>query len=387
MEGEGRTAVLTAPGVRRDGGHRIALVSGVCVRHDAISNSLRSQADVLRSAGHEVRIFVQATDCLDPADVRVVGSSWELASDPFYASADLVVVHYGVRHDLFSALVLPHPGRRVVHFHNITPPDVLAGAARALAHDSFQLLGAAALADEVWVDSPHNAVVLMATTDVAPDRIRPMELHVPFVDRPPASPDLDVDPDRPLEVVTVGRFVPAKGLHDLLAAAGRIRARPVRLVLAGSTRYSDRSYLEQLRTRATELPDGVEAVLLADVDDDELARRLDAADVFVSASHHEGFCVPVVEALAHGCRLVVTDAGALPDTAGGCGTVVPVGDVDALAAGMDRELAAARRERRGAPTAEDRERRERVARHLRTFGSEAFRDRLLSAVDALVGAG
>jgi glycosyltransferase involved in cell wall biosynthesis len=50
----------------------------------------------------------------------------------------------------------------------------------------------------------------------------------------------------------------------------------------------------------------------------------------VSPERYSGFGLPVLEAMARGCPVVVSDAGSLPEVAGEAGVVVPVGDVDAL---------------------------------------------------------
>ena len=62
------------------------------------------------------------------------------------------------------------------------------------------------------------------------------------------------------------------------------------------------------------------------------------ADVFLSMSVHEGFCVPLIEALAHGVPVVARDAGAMPETLGGAGLVLDGGDLP-LAAEALSELA------------------------------------------------
>ena len=52
------------------------------------------------------------------------------------------------------------------------------------------------------------------------------------------------------------------------------------------------------------------------VSDEALAAYYATSDVFVCASEHEGFCVPIVEAMGFGLPVVAFDAGAVPETAG-----------------------------------------------------------------------
>jgi glycosyltransferase involved in cell wall biosynthesis len=126
-------------------------------------------------------------------------------------------------------------------------------------------------------------------------------------------------------VLFVGTIEPRKGIDDLLAAFGRLRAdRPeLRLVLAGPRGWGDPPDLAQ--------PGVVE---LGSVDDATLTELYRTASVLALPSRYEGFGLPVLEAMAHGCPVVVSDAACLPEVVGDAGTVVAVGDVAALTAAL-----------------------------------------------------
>jgi glycosyltransferase involved in cell wall biosynthesis len=64
---------------------------------------------------------------------------------------------------------------------------------------------------------------------------------------------------------------------------------------------------------------------------DELVALYQTCDLFVTASRHEGFCIPVIEALACGTPVVGAHATALPETIGPGGLTFPPGDHQALA--------------------------------------------------------
>lgn len=359
---------------------RIAIISGVCVDHDAISNSMRDQAAALEALGHHVELFAQHADGQRTDDVTIVRDSYQLVNHPGYASAALAVFHFGVNYDLFNALLLPGGPERVVHFHNVTPPDLLSGAARAVSESSLRQLSIADLAAECWVDSWHNREVLHEYTSVPVDRVYPMELLIPDVDDP--RPVLDAPEGEPLVILTVGRMVEAKGLLDLVRALKHLPddVGPVSLVIAGSRTFSSAAFLEQLQDALVHLPSHVSTAILESPDDELLRRNYLDAHLFVSASWHEGFCVPVIEALALGCRVVTTDAGALPDTVGACGEVVATHDPAALGEAVLRAARAARGSEHCVATDDD----TRQA-HLRQFGSDDYRGRLLAAVARLTG--
>lgn len=360
------------------GGQKISLVTGICIERDAISNIVMTQRDTLVEAGFDVQIFAQHADRTAPTDLVQISDPWALQLDRHFAQSDLVIYHLGIQYELFNSLVVSHPrARRVVHFHNITPPELLDGPPRHAALAGISQVSLVVNADRIWSDSNHNITTLIEHADVDVARIRVLEPGLAF------EPDVPLRSEHPREricILAVGRFVRAKGLLDLLDAIERLDADvlpSVQVRLAGSTSHADAGYLAQVATRAEAL--GVE--LLRDLDDRALAALYDSSDIFVSASHHEGFCVPVIEALAAGCRVIATDAGALPDTVGGCGTIVPAGDVAAMAKAITAEVRSLR-----ALTGDDaaidleRSRIEHTRQHLDHFGAAATRRRLLHEV-------
>ncbi len=358
---------------------RIAIMSGICTRHDAISNVVRTQEELLAAAGYDVRVVVQHTDFPGGRHVTV-SDAWLLQRDDWYASADLVILHFGIRYSLFDSLGLSHRGRRVVHFHNVTPPDLLTGHARHAAVAGIDQASITSLADEVWSDSDYNTRCLLEWTDVHPDRVRLMQLCTPWADSEHLGDPRDArGPDGGARIIAVGRLVPAKGQLDLVEAVAQLPAQwreGLEVDLIGATDASDPDYIEDLDRRIDELGLGDVIRLELDLSDEDLLARYRLADVFASTSRHEGFCVPVIEAIASGCRVVSTDAGALPETVGPCGQLVPVGDVAALAAALQVAI-------ESGPLSPD-EHSVRV-RHLETFSRRRFSERLLDRVAALVG--
>jgi glycosyltransferase involved in cell wall biosynthesis len=152
--------------------------------------------------------------------------------------------------------------------------------------------------------------------------------------RPASSPAPGV---RPPFVLFAGTLEPRKGVADLLVAHAALRrSHPeLGLVLAGA-----RGWGPPLDLSA----EGV--VALGSVDDVTLDALYRAAVALALPSRYEGFGLPVVEAMARGCPVVTSDAGALVEVGGGAATVVPVGDVDALAGALDALVTEAAHRRR-----------------------------------------
>ena len=359
---------------------RIALVAGICTRHDAISNAVRLQEELLIQAGHEVVVFSQHTDFAGPTH-RTSPHAWSLQSDEWFRSADLVVFHFGIQYALFNELLLSHPSAaRVVHFHNVTPPWLLSGDSRIQAILGIDQFSIASRADAIWSVSSHNTDCLVEWSDIDPADVVAMPLSVPWEHLTSGQEHLTFD-DRPRRVIAVGRLTDAKGQRDIVDAVARLPhelRHGIEVDLIGAADHSDPAYVESLRAQIVEV--GLEGTvrLELDLDDDALRDRYETADVFVSASRHEGFCVPVIEALVARCRVIATDVGAVPETVGPCGTLVPVGDVPALAAAIGDAL--------GSGPVGDEESEHRL-RHLDKFSVESFRERLLVAVDGALAAG
>jgi glycosyltransferase involved in cell wall biosynthesis len=135
----------------------------------------------------------------------------------------------------------------------------------------------------------------------------------------------------------VGRIAPNKAQHDLVQALSvyrRVYDPRARLRLIGSP--SSARYLaavEDLRS-ALQLDDAVE--ILGDVSDAELGAHYRAADVYVSASEHEGFGVPLLEAMANDVPVVAYGSTAVPETVADGGICLPTKEPTTLAAAVHR---------------------------------------------------
>ncbi|MBI5137827.1 MAG: glycosyltransferase [Nitrospirae bacterium] len=155
---------------------------------------------------------------------------------------------------------------------------------------------------------------------------------------PPPAP-VPVDAGGP-RLLFVGDLVPAKGVRELIAAAGRLRAggHAFSLTLIGDGPL--RGELEHA-VAAAGLSDRV--TLTGTLPRPEVAAWMRRAHCLVLPSHNEGTPVCVMEALSSGMPVVATGVGGIPDQidAEATGLMVPARDVDALAAALIRVVAEA----------------------------------------------
>ena len=150
----------------------------------------------------------------------------------------------------------------------------------------------------------------------------------------PVVPDfshLDVPPDQALagqfdddamNILFVGRLIPNKKIEDLVRTLAVYRRRydpRARLLVVGSHAGFD-DYHASIATLVRDLRiSGVH--LLDHVTNEELTALYDVADLFLSASEHEGFCVPLVEAFWKRIPVVAYAAAAVPATMDGGGVL------------------------------------------------------------------
>ena len=241
-------------------------------------------------------------------------------------------------------VVAGRPEPLLVNYHNITPADLLRRWEPAIAEEVTwgrdQLLRLADRTVAAVCDSTYNAAELdragYASTSVVP-------LLVDFDDfagdADPKVADRLAAADGP-QLLFVGKVAPHKAQHDLvkvLAVYRRLYHPAARLLLVGGS-ISD-PYQEAVAglAAAAGLADAVE--FAGSVTHEELVAYYRGADAFVCVSEHEGFCVPIVEALYHRLPVVAASVAAVPETVGPAGVVVADRDPLRVAAAVHRVLA------------------------------------------------
>jgi glycosyltransferase involved in cell wall biosynthesis len=318
---------------------RVCLYSGLNVSADAISNSLRLRLRVLGELGDEgfpieATAFVQGTD--DP-DGRVLGTptAFDAIGNPRFGTADLHLFEFGVAYELFDLIFLAArfaPTGAV--YHNVTPVELVSEGNRAAIERSLRQRYNLFAADHVACVSELNRRDLLEL-GLPEDRLSVAPL--PPTVLPAASRErfADAGPG-PLRVLFVGRLVRAKGVLELLDALERAlpHAPDIELTLVGNEQLSEPEVASEVRRRVAEPPLAGKARFLGRVDDETLADLYASADVLAMPSYHEGYCVPAVEAMAAGAYVVAYDAANLPFVLAGLGSLVPPGDLAALASAL-----------------------------------------------------
>ena len=314
----------------------------------------------------------------------IVNRETDVIFDPYFQQCDMAVFHFGVFYPLFNVLLTaPKQARRIVVFHNVTPKHVLPAASHALIDRSMAQMANIAFADHVVCVSDTNLAVLREAGVNVPASVLPLAVHTRLA-APHAKPSFADDVVR---IAFVGRLVQSKGPLDLLSVAGMLLAQDqrlrLRLDMVANLGFSDAQVVaavrQQLERLGRQFGPRLDARLHGNAPEELKQQVLTEADVFVLPTHHEGFCVPILEALASGCRVVCYDNSNTPAVSGGLSVLVPTGDVAALAlatgAEVERVLGAAWRSGGGYEEAGRRAR-----AHLDCFSVDNVRARFLAFI-------
>jgi L-malate glycosyltransferase len=299
-------------------------------RGDAIGDSARAVRDMLRGMGHDSDIFALAID----EDMR--GEARPFA-DPGAAGGDVTIFHFALPSPMTEAFAVL-PGRKVLQYHNITPAAFFApydpGLFRLAALGRRELATLAGRVDLALGDSDFNRQELDAL-GFTRTGVLPIAVNTARITDAPPRPALErVLRDGLINILFVGRIFPNKRIEDHIRLAESYKRYVdayYRFIFVG--RYDGLPrYYAQIRALIEQyemLPDRF--WFTGPVPDEDLAAFYRWSDAYVSLSEHEGFCVPLVEAMAADVPIVAYAAGAVPETLGGAGLLFAPKDLEVAA--------------------------------------------------------
>ena len=284
---------------------------------DAIGNVVFGARRALVAAGYESEIIVET------ADPRLEHLTMDYRDMVSEVAADDLLIHHFSLGSRASRTAFATPSRMILAYHNITPPQYFLGEHEELVrlcyHGRRELLAYRSRVDLALGASEFNRRELDAM-GFSPTGVLPVVADFSHLDVPPDPRIADAYDDDVVNVVFVGRLIPNKRPDNLIRHfhAYRTAFNPrARLILAGSHSHFG-GYLAELHAFAARL--GVRDVhILGHVTNEELTALYDVADVFLCASEHEGFCVPIVEAFYKRVPVVALASTAVPDTMDGGG--------------------------------------------------------------------
>ena len=268
--------------------------------------------------GHESELFALTIDDDLVDDVRPF-------SDAAARRGDVTIFHYALPSPMTAAFAALDRGR-VLQYHNVTPARYFAsfdaGLFRLATLGREELATLAGRVDLALGDSEYNRQELEALgfgrTGVFPIAVDTSRITQP-AERPALEQILD---DGLVNFLFVGRIAPNKKIEDHIRLAEyykRYVDAYYRFIFVGRYDVVPRYYsmIRALMSEYRMLNDRF--IFTGPVPDEELAVYYRHAAVYISLSEHEGFCVPLVEAMAADVPVLAYAAAAVPDTLGGAG--------------------------------------------------------------------
>jgi glycosyltransferase involved in cell wall biosynthesis len=322
---------------------KVSLVNLNLVAEDAIGACIMNQARLLRDRGDDVRVYTSCPPERVPADIealtRVVErvdleeGRWE-----HFRLSDLYIYHYPGRYGLMESIRSRDRGTVILYFHNVTPPELWG---TDIGRDELQrdVNGSALVhhADLCITPSPFNKEVLVDRFGYAADRVYVLPLAVSLGHFNPGDKPRELVERLGLEgqhvLLFVGRMAGNKRIDLLIEALAQVKRHvpDTKLLMVGDNQSNPafRPIVASARRLADELGVAQDVTWTGRVD--SLPPYLRLADLYVTASLHEGFGLPLIEAMACGTPVIASRAGAMPWVLGDAGVLFEPGDAEGLA--------------------------------------------------------
>jgi glycosyltransferase involved in cell wall biosynthesis len=305
-------------------------------RGDAISNEALVLRKHFRSWGYDGDVFCEP-NCVHP-DLRPETVSAGALFQRIHPE-DVVLLHLSMGsdvNDLFARL----PCRKVIRYHNVTPAEYFRTlqprTADLLARGRAQMRQLAGLAEVNLAVSRYNAAELQAA-GYADVQVVPIALDFDHLTGPPDRKTLKAYDDAMTNILFVGRCAPNKAIEDLVRLFGCYQRNlhpNSRLMHVGSF-VGMEPYYGIVRIEARNL--GLSQVhFMGAVPQSQLISFYRTADLFLSASEHEGFCIPLLESMQFDVPVLAYAAGAVPETLDGAGVLFHRKDPEPVAEMMGR---------------------------------------------------
>lgn len=254
---------------------------------------------------------------------RLARPLWEY--EQVSSASTVCLFHFSIG-SAASRLIHRAPDRLVCIYHNITPAEWFLGFHPHLAglchHGRRELAAFGPRAELGLADSEFNRRELERAGFRA-TAVLPIVHDLAALADASSAVSRRMWDDGRVNVLFVGRIIPNKRIDDLIrvfALYQRHLQPRSRLLLVGDYRGHEH-YFDRLQQMARALR-VEEVVFTGHVDDDDLRACYRAAHLFLCLSEHEGYCVPLVEAMAFGLPVVAYDAGAVAETLRGAGVLL-----------------------------------------------------------------
>ena len=304
---------------------------------DAIGNDVFALGQVLREMGFEQEIYAEKIGKGIPR-----GSAKYIGDMSPLSEKDIVIYHMSVSSAL-SKWIIDQLCRKIMIYHNITPASYYTGYDRYRELSCLRGLRETESLSGIWdyalADSEYNKKNLEMMGYDMPIDVLPILISFDEYDAAPSRSLIKkYGNDGYKNIIFTGRIVPNKKQEDVIAAFCEYQKNyeeKSRLFLVGSSviqKYTDdlKAYIEKLGER--------DVYITGHVSNEELAAYYQLADLFLCMSEHEGFCVPLLEAMHFEIPIIAYECTAVGETLGDAGIRLKEKDPLLTAGIMDRVI-------------------------------------------------
>jgi glycosyltransferase involved in cell wall biosynthesis len=286
---------------------------------DAVGNSALALHQFLLSRGVESRLLAMTCDeCLRDQAAPFC----DYIMDP----ASIKIMHFAIPSPL-TDFFLEAKGKKVMIYHNITPAHFFAGYSDAMVRLTSagrehlgRLIDCFALSLGV---SQYNADELheLGFQDV---RVFPLLVNLDDYVQAPSRAYMELLKNERKNILFTGRITPNKKIEDLIKVVffyKKYISPAVRLIVVGNTSTLPKYFLAVQDLAARFYLTAEDVLFTGHLPMDEFLAAYRLADVFLSMSEHEGFCLPILESCFFQVPVVAYDAAAVAETLDGAGVL------------------------------------------------------------------
>ncbi|MDO5403593.1 MAG: glycosyltransferase family 4 protein [Eubacteriales bacterium] len=302
---------------------------------DAVSNDTVALKTVIKSMGYHTKIYAESV--VAPYDSKVALSIDKLKS---VEPDDVIIYHFSTGSQL-NFDIAEYKCRKIMIYHNVTPPEFFENNDNYIRGiNEWGLEGAKYLKDKMdycLADSEFNKQNLIDMGYTCPIDVLPIIIPLKDYLKKPNKVTIKECSDGYTNILFAGRIAPNKKQENIIAAFyyyKKLYNPKAKLILAGSYKPED-VYYKRLIDYIRRL--GIRDVIMTGHKKfDSILAYYRTADVFLCMSEHEGFCVPLVEAMIFDVPVIAYDTTAVAGTLGGSGMLIDNNDPVFTAGCIDR---------------------------------------------------
>ena len=298
---------------------RLIQIAHALTLHDGASKFVQKLDGMFQKLGYETAIFAHKLDArIKNEHIRTM--------EQFDGTAEDIVIYHMTTGTSFNKWVAKYPHRIVLYYHNITPAKFFFGNAWGswlkCIQGRRQLKGVVKNTFYAWGASEYSCAELreLGLTEAKP--LAAIVEPEKFLERPVVQSIQDKYTDGKLNLLIVGRGVPHKKQDEAIEIVRYYKEHinsDIRLIIVGNMKPSFEKKLHHMVENYHMQND---VVFAGSVSNDELCSWYRVADALLCLSEHEGFCVPLVEAMVFDKPVFAYAVAAVPETVGKAGILL-----------------------------------------------------------------